>query len=161
MQRIPAAYWPNEEARPLLDSLLAYVRKVPEPERTAPAALDALQLADALAALLPLDEARKVRKELGELGVRVIRVGTVLEQMLFDKERIVVKAGKPVEIIFENTDLMPHNLVVRPARRAGGDRQAGRGDGDRTRRPGAATTCPLEQDPAGEPAAPAARDRRS
>src|SRR5260370_12552801 len=32
--------------------------------------------------------------------------------MLFDKERIVVKAGRPIEVIFENTDLMPHNLVV-------------------------------------------------
>jgi putative heme-binding domain-containing protein len=32
--------------------------------------------------------------------------------MLFDKERLAVRAGKPVEIIFENTDLMPHNLVI-------------------------------------------------
>jgi putative heme-binding domain-containing protein len=81
-------------------------------ERTGPAALDALQLADSLAALLPLPEARAIRKELGELGVRVIRMGTVHDQMLFDKERIVVKAGKPVEIVFENTDIMPHNFVL-------------------------------------------------
>src|SRR5262249_59920923 len=45
-------------------------------------------------------------------GVRVIRIGTVTEQMLFDKERIAVKAGKPVEIIIENTDMMPHNFVL-------------------------------------------------
>ena len=32
--------------------------------------------------------------------------------MLFDKDRIVVQAGKPVEIVFENNDLMPHNFVV-------------------------------------------------
>jgi putative heme-binding domain-containing protein len=32
--------------------------------------------------------------------------------MLYDKERLVVQAGKPVEIIFENNDLMPHNLVL-------------------------------------------------
>jgi putative heme-binding domain-containing protein len=32
--------------------------------------------------------------------------------MLFDKERLVVQAGKPVEVIFENPDLMPHNFVV-------------------------------------------------
>ncbi len=66
----------------------------------------------ALASLLPLAEAKQVRRELGELGVRVIRLATVPDQMLFDKERIVVKAGKPVEIIFENNDLMPHNFVV-------------------------------------------------
>src|SRR5262249_20852334 len=76
---------------------------------------DAMQLADSLASLLPLKEAKLVRKELGELGVRVIRMATVPDQMLFDKQRIVVRAGKPVEILFENNDLMPHNFVlVRP-----------------------------------------------
>jgi len=53
-----------------------------------------------------------VRKQLGELGVRVIRMGTLPEQMSFAKDRIVVKAGKPVELILENTDVMPHNLVI-------------------------------------------------
>jgi putative heme-binding domain-containing protein len=112
LQRIPAMYWPKEEAKPLLDSLLPYIRTIPVAERTSPAALDVLQLADALASHLPLAEAKQVRRELGELGVRVIRMATVPDQMLFDKERIVVKAGKPVEIVFENNDLMPHNFVV-------------------------------------------------
>jgi putative heme-binding domain-containing protein len=109
---IRLSFWPKEEAKPLLDSILAYVRKIPVQERTLPAALDAMQLADNLASLLPLNEAKLVRKDLGELGVRVIRIGTVTEQMLFDKERIAVKAGKPVEIILENTDMMPHNFVI-------------------------------------------------
>jgi len=112
LQRIPAMYWPKEEAKPLLETLLPYIRTIPVAERTSPAALDAMQLADALASLLPLAEAKQVRRELGELGVRVIRMATVPDQMLFDKERIVVKAGKPVEIIFDNNDLMPHNFVV-------------------------------------------------
>ncbi len=112
LQRIPSVHRPKEEARPLLDVLLPYIRTIPVAERTSPAALDALQLADSLASLLPLAEAKQVRHELGELGVRVIRMGTVPDQMLFDKERIVVKAGKPVEILFENNDLMPHNFVV-------------------------------------------------
>jgi len=112
LQRIPVIHWPKEEAKPLLDTLLAYIRKVPAMERTAPEALDALQLADQLASLLPLADARAVRKELGELGVRVIRIASLPEQMRYDKERIAVKAGKPVEIVFENTDLMPHNLAI-------------------------------------------------
>jgi putative heme-binding domain-containing protein len=110
--RIPTAHWPKEQAKPLLDSLVAYVRKVPVAERTTPAVLDAMQLADALASLLPLNEAKQVRRELGELGVRVLRLATVPDQMLFDKERLAVKAGKPVEILFEDTDLMPHNFVL-------------------------------------------------
>jgi putative heme-binding domain-containing protein len=32
--------------------------------------------------------------------------------MLFDKDRLVVQAGKPVEFAFENTDIMPHNFVI-------------------------------------------------
>ena len=43
--------------------------------------------------------------------MRVIRLATVPDQMRYDLERIVVQAGKPFEIVFENTDLMPHNLV--------------------------------------------------
>src|SRR6185437_14590324 len=105
-------HWPKEEAKPLLDVLLPYIRTIPVADRTAPAALDALQLADSLASQLPLAEAKQVRGELGELGVRVLRMGTVPDQMLFDKERIVVKAGKPVQVVFENNDLMPHNFVV-------------------------------------------------
>jgi putative heme-binding domain-containing protein len=110
--RIPSAQWPKEQAQPLLDSLLAYVRSVPVSERTSTAVLDAMQLADALASQLPLDDAKRVRKELGELGVRVLRLATVPDQMIYDKERLVVKAGKRVEILFENTDLMPHNFVL-------------------------------------------------
>ena len=111
IQRIPAKEWPKDDAKPLLDTLLAYVKSVPVAERTAPAVVDALQMADSLASLLPLNDARTVRKELGELGVRVIRMATIPDQMLFDKERIVVKAGKPFELVFENNDLMPHNIV--------------------------------------------------
>ncbi len=112
LQRIPVTYWPKEEAKPLLDDILAYVRTIPVAERTSPAVLDAMQLADSLAAVLPPDQAKAVRKELGELGVRVIRLSTLTDQMLYDKDRIVVQAGKPVEILFENDDLMPHNFVV-------------------------------------------------
>jgi putative heme-binding domain-containing protein len=111
LQRIPARLWPSADVRPVLDDILAYVRKVPVKNRTTPAVVDALQLADNLAAQLPLTEARKVRKELGELGVRVLRLGTLVEQMLYDRERLVVQAGKPFEVLFENTDVMPHNLV--------------------------------------------------
>jgi putative heme-binding domain-containing protein len=110
--RIPTRDWPKDQARPTLDVVLAYVRKVPAAQRTTPAVLDAMQLADSLASLLPLAEAKAVRKELGELGVRVVRLSTLTDQMLFDKERIVVRAGKPVEVFFENTDIMPHNFAV-------------------------------------------------
>ena len=37
---------------------------------------------------------------------------TVREQMRYDTPRIVVQAGKPFEVIFENVDAMAHNFVV-------------------------------------------------
>ena len=112
ISRIGVAEWPVDEAAPTLDALLAYVKTIPARDRTSGTALDAIQLGDMLAGLLPPDRAGKVRRELGELGVRVIRLGTVTDQMLFDKDRIAAQAGKPVEIVFENGDIMPHNFVV-------------------------------------------------
>jgi putative heme-binding domain-containing protein len=112
LQRIPAAYWPADAAPPLADALLGAIRKLSTRERTTPEALDALQFGYALAARLPADRARAVRRELGELGVPVVRVGTLTDRMLFDRERLVVEAGKPVEFVFENTDIMPHNFVI-------------------------------------------------
>jgi len=112
LQRIPADAWPKDDASAHLKTLADYVAAVPSGERTAPAVVDALQLADALAGLLPRDQAKAARKTLGELGVRVIRVGTLTDQMAYDKDKLVVQAGKPVEFVIDNTDIMPHNFVI-------------------------------------------------
>ena len=112
IQRIPRGFWPKDEAEALVDVVIGAVKKIPTAERTSPSALEALEFADSLASLLPASAAKKVRMELGELGVRVIRINTLPERMSYDKEIMVVKAGKPVEFLFENTDLMPHNFVI-------------------------------------------------
>lgn len=41
-----------------------------------------------------------------------ITIGTIKNEMKFDITEFVVEAGKPVELIFENTDFMQHNLVI-------------------------------------------------
>ena len=80
-----------------------------------PAVSDALQLGNDLAALLPAPQAQGMRKALRELGVPVIVIRPVPHLMLYDKTELYVEAGKPVEIVFDNVDIMPHNLlVVRP-----------------------------------------------
>ena len=112
ISRIPVADWPADEAGPTVDALLAAIKKIPPRDRTSANALEAIQFADLLAGLLPSDRAAKARRDLGDLGVRVIRLGTITDQMLFNKDRIAAQAGKPVEIIFENSDIMPHNFVV-------------------------------------------------
>ena len=112
LQKIPVAYWPKEQAAPLLAELVQQIKATPVADRTSPAALDALELAYGLVALLPAEESQKKRAELSELGVRVVRIGTVFEKMSYDKEVVVVRAGKPMEFVLENTDLMPHNFVL-------------------------------------------------
>jgi putative heme-binding domain-containing protein len=112
LQRLPRAAWPADAAPGLVATLTAVVRATPVADRTAPATLDALQLADDLAGLLPADQAKAARADLRGLGVRVIRLGTLLERMSYDKDTLAVAAGKPVEFVFENSDLMPHNLVI-------------------------------------------------
>ena len=39
-------------------------------------------------------------------------LGTLHEQMFFDKIQLVAGAGKPVELIFHNGDAMQHNWVL-------------------------------------------------
>lgn len=112
LQRIPRSAWPQDKAHSLLQEVTTYVQSIPAANRTSPAALDALEFAYALTNLIPVADAKAARAELGELGVRVIRLGTVFEKMSYDKEVLVVRAGKPVEFLLENTDLMPHNFVI-------------------------------------------------
>ena len=74
--------------------------------------IETVQTGIEMASLLPPDDATRLRKELRSLGVSVFVVKTVREGMRYDTPRLVVEAGKPFEIIFENADFMPHNLLV-------------------------------------------------
>ncbi|MGM9510829.1 PVC-type heme-binding CxxCH protein [Larkinella sp. GY13] len=45
-------------------------------------------------------------------NVETVRIKPIKEALQFDKKEFTVTAGKQVEIIFENTDAMQHNIVV-------------------------------------------------
>jgi putative heme-binding domain-containing protein len=112
IQKIRPEDWSDAETQPLLESLLAYIRKLPVEQRTSETSVDAIAVSYTLAAKLPAEQAKSIRKELGELGVRVLRLATRPHQMLFDQDRLVVQANKAAEVVFENNDIMPHNFVV-------------------------------------------------
>ncbi len=112
LSRIPQPRRPPSEARALIEVLSSHVKKLPAAERTQSEARDALQLADELAALLPAREGQAVRLALRALGVPVIVLRAVPNLMIYDRPQIHVEAGKAIEIVFENVDIMPHNLVV-------------------------------------------------
>jgi putative heme-binding domain-containing protein len=112
LQRITRSEWPKDTAAELLADMTTWLGSLPAVERTSPAALASLEFADAVAGLLPAADARRARGQLAELGVRVVRVGTLFERMTYDVDMIAVRAGRPVEFVFENSDLMPHNFVI-------------------------------------------------
>lgn len=109
---LPRANWPKAEAAKTVNAIMAWAKTIPVSDRTSQDYVETTQVVSELAGLLPTDQAAAVRKELKTITVSVFVVRTVVEQMRFDTPRIVVEAGKPFEIIIENGDFMPHNLVI-------------------------------------------------
>lgn len=110
--RIPATAWPAGVLDQVVQAILAVVAAAPPERRVEAAFVDAIHLADTLAATLPDDRGRSVRRELGALGVRVVRLETVPEELRFNLKWFVVQAATRVQVVFSNPDSMPHNLVV-------------------------------------------------
>lgn len=71
-----------------------------------------LGLADRLAPSLAADQQKRLMRLRGTLGPRVLVIRPVADSLKFDIEEFSVLAGRSVELIFENTDIMPHNLVI-------------------------------------------------
>lgn len=112
LRKIAPDDYDAKTAGPLVDNLIGFLSGMPARLRTGAAATDATALAKSLAAKLPAERAKKIEERLQNLDVRVIAVGTVPHRMIYDKELIVVQAGKPVEFRFSNIDSMPHNFAV-------------------------------------------------
>ena len=112
VRKIPRNRWPVDQLPKLSASLVQYLKQLPARDRTEIAALEAWQLANDLAAFLPADQAKVIRGQLGDLGVNIVMVRTIPHLMLFDRPKFHVEAGKPVVLVFENTDIMPHNLLL-------------------------------------------------
>jgi putative heme-binding domain-containing protein len=110
--RIPQTAWSREPAPALASNLLRYIEGIPAAEQTSAPFGNALQLATDLASLLPEPDRIRFQQRLRGLGPTVVVLHAVYEQMLFDKQRIVVGAGKTVSIALQNDDAMPHNLAI-------------------------------------------------
>ena len=110
--RMPRGTWNDKNVEAIIADIIASVEKVPANQRTSPLVLDELALANRLTAALPLDKASATRKRLRQIGVNVIVLRPVPHRMIYDRAKIYVEAGKPVQIVFENNDIMPHNLVI-------------------------------------------------
>jgi azurin len=110
--QIPQAAWPPGEIEPLARAIVAMVQKTAPQQRTEPSVTEAIHLAERLADALPEEPKRAVKRELRGLGVQIVRIQTVPEEMIYDLKWFVVEAGKPVQIVLSNPDAMSHNIVV-------------------------------------------------
>ena len=109
---LPRSSWTPAEGEAAARAIVDWATKVPAADRATPEYVQAVQLAGDLAGLAPSEKSSALRNELKGLRVAVFVVNTVREQMRYDTPRLVVEAGKPFQIILENNDFMPHNLVV-------------------------------------------------
>jgi len=112
MLRIPARQRPADAAGQVVEALVTLAESTPAAERTTDRFLEAMQLADELLAGLPTAVARGYRARLREVVVRVVSIQTVHEEMRYDTRFFAVEAGRPVQLVLRNEDLMPHNLVI-------------------------------------------------
>ena len=110
--QVPAAHCPPPLAADLLNSLFQHAVSTPVEDRTSDVFLEAMQFADRLLTRLPPPAARSMRQQLREISVRVVLIHTVEEEMRYDVSYFAVEAGRPVQIVLDNQDLMPHNLVI-------------------------------------------------
>ncbi len=112
LKRFPESAWPKATLDPLARAIVGMIKETSADRRTDPEVIDAVQLGEKLASALPDESKRLVRRDLRALGVRVITIDTVPEQLMYDLKWFVVEAGKPVQIVLVNSDTMPHNVVI-------------------------------------------------
>lgn len=104
--------WPKEKLMPLGQALATYCEKVPLARRDTPDYADALALGRYLASKSTGPDADALRAKLRSAEVQIVTIKTIEEQMRYDVTQFYVEADRPVEIIFENPDVMQHNLIV-------------------------------------------------
>ncbi len=109
---IPRNAWPADGSANAARALVAWAGKTRPSERTQRDYIETIQVTESLVDTLTATEAEPLRKKIASLRVSSFVIRAVVEQMRFDITRIVVQAGKPFEITFDNPDVMPHNLVV-------------------------------------------------
>lgn len=110
--RLNGSLLPKEQISTLLAELIRYIESVPATSRTQTEVMDAIQLGKDLSGQLGREAAVNIRRRLADLAVDVIVIRPIPHRMIYDRPHIYVQAGKPVEIVFENVDIMPHNLII-------------------------------------------------
>jgi len=112
LARLNPSRWDAARFEELGGVIVARAEAAEREDLSTPVFRSAFAVGERLAALMPKEQAAALNKRLGTRVVQVRLVRPVPHQMIYDTKEILVKAGAPVEIVFDNTDIMPHNLVI-------------------------------------------------
>ena len=110
MHRMHTHYWHQGILPDVARKILEFAEGIPADDRNKAPFLDAVQLVQEMTK--KFKQRNDISAKLAELQVPVIRIGTIKHQLKFDKTSFAVDAGKQIEVIFENTDILPHNLLL-------------------------------------------------
>ena len=110
--RLPSDHWPRNQVGDLVDNLLQTMRSIDPLLRNTPPPKRARQLVEDLASVLPAVRKGEVHQALKSLEIQIVTIHTVPHSMKYDRVHMVVQAGQPIEITFENPDESSHNLVI-------------------------------------------------
>ncbi|NBA87344.1 hypothetical protein GVN16_16335 [Emticicia sp. CRIBPO] len=94
------------------DAILAIARKANDKMRAEPWFEPLIKLGKTVAKQLPKELGDKSIFILESTGTYEVVIEALPSKMLFDKEVVTLPAGRPVTIVFNNPDEMPHNLVI-------------------------------------------------
>lgn len=112
MLKIPVKQRPAADVATLAKKIVDTAEQTDPAKRTTNEFIDMMQLADQLLPTLEKSAAKAYRDRLREISVRVVKLHTVEEEMRYDQPFFAVEAGRSVQLVMVNDDLMPHNLVI-------------------------------------------------
>lgn len=106
----------KESYAPLLSKkILDFSNETPEASRFEPVYNQILSLGKRLAGLLSANESQSLIQRFDEASTLEVIISAIPSQMLFDKTELSFQSGRRVSLVFNNPDLMPHNIVfVKP-----------------------------------------------
>ncbi len=97
---------------PVVKNIIAASEAIEQNQRNSPAYTQLIAQGKRLAALLPAAEGQPFLSRLESKEIIEIKLAAVPSKMAFDKEMITVPAGRQITLLFDNPDVMPHNVVI-------------------------------------------------
>jgi glucose/arabinose dehydrogenase/lysophospholipase L1-like esterase len=111
LAQLPEETLRTAKLEPLLGALASWMNAQTGPARDTPAFAQAHQTASVLATAWE-EHVRKTLEPIRKQTPPLLVVRPVCDQSRYDNTRLSVRAGQPFQLLFENTDIRPQNLVL-------------------------------------------------